>query len=311
MPSRSVAVVDIGSNSIKALVAERTPDGLLRTLGEETIEARISAGISRDDPSLTDESMERGLAAIKELLAFAIPFSPARIVLVATSAVRDARNGADFRRRVRDETGHAIRLLSGDEEAALIGRGLACDPALRTIPEFYNFDLGGGSLECLAIHGRQVEAAVSLQLGCVRLSEKFISHHDAPSSAAELAAISHHTKATLASSKFAFSLSRAAIAAATGGTITTVRAILGERVGLPVERTDSRISLAQLRELLADLARLSLDERKKIPGLSPKRADVFPTALVILIAVAEAGNFSAYRHSFYNLRFGLADEALG
>jgi exopolyphosphatase/guanosine-5'-triphosphate,3'-diphosphate pyrophosphatase len=308
--SASAAVIDIGSNSIKALVADRAPDGSLRAVAEKTIEARISAGISRADPRLTDESMDRGLAAIKDLLAFAAPFSPARTVLVATSAVRDARNGADFRQRVRDETGQRIRLLSGDDEAALIGRGLACDPALRGVSDFYNFDLGGGSLECLALHQRRVECAISLQLGCVRLAEQFISDRAAPAPASELDAIARHTKAALASSSFAFSLPPATAAAATGGTITTVRAILAARARRPIGETDPRIDREQLRDLLDELARLPLDQRQKIPGLSPQRADVFPAALAILIAIAEAGDFAAYHHSFYNLRFGLADEAL-
>src|SRR6185369_16463559 len=119
--------------------------------------------------------MTRGIEAIRALLGDATEFSREKIVLVATSAVRDAQNGADFRARVRAATGHEIRILSGDEEANLIGRGLTSDPALRDLRDFYVFDLGGGSLECLAFRDRRVEQAVSLQLGCVRLTEKFVA----------------------------------------------------------------------------------------------------------------------------------------
>ena len=176
----SVAVIDIGSNSIKVLVAARDKPGAVTALKSKTIDARISAGISKAEPKLSDEGMTRGLAAIQELLADAAGFSPAKTVLVATSAVRDARNGADFRARVKAATGHDIRTLSGDEEANLIGRGLTCDPALADLRNFYVFDLGGGCLECLCLTDRRIQQALSLQLGCVRLTERFIQDPTAP-----------------------------------------------------------------------------------------------------------------------------------
>ncbi|HVU25234.1 MAG TPA: phosphatase [Opitutus sp.] len=309
--ARPVAVIDIGSNSIKTLVADRAPDGSLRSVAEKTLDVRISAGISRERPRLTDDSMTRGLEAIRELVEFAATHSPARVALVATSAVRDAQNGADFRKRVRAATGHAIRLLSGAEEAALIGRGLTCDPALGGVRDFYVFDLGGGSLECLAFRDRHVAQSLSLQLGCVRLTEKFIADPATPVPPDESAAIARHTATTLAGSAFAFSLPAGAVAVGTGGTITTVRAILAARAGCDILTVDSLIPLDEFRRLRGELAAMPLERRCHVPGLPEKRADVFPAALTTLIAVAEAGGFAAYRHSFYNLRFGLADEALG
>ncbi len=309
-PSASVAVIDIGSNSIKILVAERAPDGSVRPLAQKTLDARISAGISRATPRLTDASMDRGLAAIRELLAFTAPFFPTRTILVATSAVRDAQNGPDFRARVRAATGHEIRILSGDEEASLIGRGLTCDPALAALRDFYVFDLGGGSLECLAFRERHIAHAVSLQLGCVRLTEKFVADATAPLAPSALAAISQHTTTALAAAAFHFSLPHAAAALGAGGTFTTTRAILAARAGVPLAATDTIIRTDQLRTLLAELSALPLASRQTIPGLPPARADVFPTALVTLVALADAAGFSSFRHSFYNLRFGLAAEAL-
>ena len=165
MNAPSVAVVDIGSNSIKVLVAAPAPEGGLQTLLSHTIEARISAGIAAANPQLTEEGMARGLAAIGDLLAEAAPLHPARVQLVATSAVRDAVNGAEFRARVRKQTGLEIRLLSGDEEANLIGRGLTCDPALTSLQDFYLFDLGGGSLECLRFAQRQEGGEAEVPVG--------------------------------------------------------------------------------------------------------------------------------------------------
>ncbi len=307
----SVAVIDIGSNSIKVLVAARAADGGISTLKTRTLDARISAGISKTDPRLGEDGMRRGLEAITTLLADAASYSPGRSVLVATSAVRDAQNGAEFRQRVQTATGHEIRILSGDEEANLIGRGLTCDPALRSLRNFYVFDLGGGSLECLAFHERQIQQAASLQLGCVRLTEKFVRDPGAPFAAEAEGAIAAHSRATLAAAGFTFSLPPGAATVGTGGTISTVRAILAARAGQTFEQSDSHVTVAALRSLLAELGRLSLDERKKTPGLPPPRADVFPTALATLVAVAESGGFDAYRHSLFNLRFGLAAELLG
>lgn len=307
---RTVAVIDIGSNSIKTLVATRADDGSLRPLMQKSLDARISAGISRAAPRLTEESMARGLAAIRELLEAAAPFAPSRTILVATSAVRDAQNGADFRARVMAATGGEIRILSGAEEADLIGRGLTCDPALVTQRDFYVFDLGGGSLECLAFRDREVSQAVSLQLGCVRLSEKFLRDLSAPLDATAIDAIATHTAATFAAAGFRFVLPPGATAIGTGGTFATARAILAERAGVPLDSTDTLVATAQLRGLLADLAALPLEARKTVRGLPPGRADVFPTALATLIAIADAAGFTAFRHSFYNLRFGLAAEAL-
>lgn len=308
--SASVAIIDIGSNSIKTLVAERAPDGSVRALVQQTLDARISAGISRAEPRLTDESMLRGLAAIEELLALAAPLSPARTILVATSAVRDAQNGDDFRARVRAATGHDIRILTGDEEANLIGRGLTCDPALTALRDFYVFDLGGGSLECLAFRDRRVEQAISLPLGCVRLTERFTCDSALPLDPEVAAQIGRHTATILAKSGFAFSLPPTAVAVATGGTFTTARAIFAAALGLTLDQTDTTVATDALRQLLAHLGALPLAERRQIPGIAAARADVFPTALATLVAVAEVGGFASFRHSFYNLRFGLAAETL-
>lgn len=303
-----VAVLDIGSNSIKVLVATRDAAGLVVPLHTRTVDARISAGISQASPRLSDEGMARGLAAIQELLAAAAPYSPARTLLVATSAVRDAGNGAEFRARVLTATGHSIRILSGEEEANGIGRGLAADPALAHLRDFSVFDLGGGSLECLSFAGRQIQQALSLQLGCVRLMEKFVSAPTGPLSPDAQQAIHAHALAVLHASGFRFPPAGTAIG--TGGTVTTVRTVLGARQGQQLEETPTLVSVAQLRALLAELAPLPLERRRAVPGLPPARADVFPIAVATLIAVAEAGAIETFHHSIYNLRYGLAAELL-
>lgn len=304
-----VAVIDIGSNSIKSLVAARAPDGQLVALKQRTLDARISAGLGKDKPVLSEEGMTRGLGAIRELIEEVGQRRPAKIQLVATSAVRDAANGAAFRERVKKATKHDIRILSGDEEANLIGRGLTCDPALAELQNFYVFDLGGGSLECLAFKKRKIQHALSLQLGCVRLTEKFVKDPAAPVPPEVLAEIAAHVTGALKETELRFDLPDS-VGIATGGTVTTVRAIIGARDQLRAEETSPAVATDQLRELLTTLAALPLDQRKRVPGMPSARADVFPAALATIIAAAELGGFAGFIHSFYNLRWGLAAEML-
>ncbi len=305
-----VAVIDIGSNSIKVLVAQRQPDGLLVSLKGRTIDARISAGISKAEPRLTEDGMAGGLAAIEALLADAAPFNPTTTILVATSAVRDAVNGAEFRQRVLSATGHTIRILTGDEEANLIGRGLTCDPALATFHDFHVFDLGGGSLECLTFKNRAIAQGLSLRLGCVRLTERFVADSSAPFSADARVTIAAHTNDELARSGFRFDLPHAKAVFA-GGSMTAVRLIRGAHDSQKLSETSPVIAVAELRALLEKLAPLTLQQRLDFPGMPAGRADVFPAALVTMLAIAEAGRIETFHHTLYNLRWGLAAEATG
>ncbi len=308
MSAPTVAVIDIGSNSIKVLVAARAADGGIEPVFWESLDARISAGISARAPRLSAEGIARGVEAVRSLLALAAPHTPVRTVLVATSAVRDAANGDEFARHVFAATGQTVRILSGDEEANLIGRGLTADPALAALRDFHVFDLGGGSLECLSFRDRQIQRAVSLQLGCVRLTERFVPDTNAPFSAASRAAIRDLTRGELA--RGGVDLGGTRLAVGTGGTVATVRKILGARSGLEMEQTDAVVSVTQLTGLLDDLAAMPLAERRTVAGLAAGRADVFPTALATILAVAEVGGFTEFHHSVYNLRYGLAADLL-
>lgn len=304
-----VAIIDIGSNSIKLLVAGRDETSALASLRLHTIDARISAGISRERPVLGEAGQAAGEAAVRELLDLAAHHQPVRTVLVATSAVRDAANGADFVARIHRATGHTIRILRGDEEANLIGRGLTADPELTSLQDFYVFDLGGGSLECLSFRARRIQQSVSLPLGCVRLTERFVRDISGPFGHAEESVIREHVRGTLTAAGFRFDLTGATGVFA-GGSMTTLRAVLGARTGLSLKQTPTIIGVAEIRSALACLGPMPLDQRRTVPGLPAARADVFPAALATLLAIAEAATLPAFRHSFYNLRWGLAAELL-
>lgn len=305
----AVAIIDIGSNSIKVLIARRDAAGNLQALKSKTIDARISAGISKSEPKLSEDGMIRGLAAIEELLADAAYFTPEKTVLVATSAVRDAVNGGEFRTRVHRATGHEIRILTGDEEANFIGRGLTCDPALATLQDFYVFDLGGGSLECLLFHDRKITQAISLRLGCVRLTERFFRDPTAPLQVAETTALAVHVRDELKRSGFHFPLVAPA-AVFTGGSMTTARLLRAALHGHKLEDTSAKITTDTLASLIDELAPLTLDQRKAIPGMPAARADVFPAALITMLTLADFAHLDLFHHSLYNLRWGMAASVL-
>jgi exopolyphosphatase / guanosine-5'-triphosphate,3'-diphosphate pyrophosphatase len=305
------AVIDVGSNSIKLLVAEKGGDGRLAEVASRTIEARISAGIGSKVPYLSPEGIARGIAAITELNGEAERAGAAKATAVATSAVRGASNGPEFAYELKCATGLKLRILSGQEEADLIGRGLTTDPALMSLKNFHAYDLGGGSLECLAFMDRKVRDSVSLPLGCVRLTEKFVASPGNPFGNDAEREISRQVKESLLESKFPLPVPPGFGVVGTGGTLTTMRAIVAENRGLSIEATNPMIGVTLLHEVLAKVARLDLDARRKLPGLAPERADVFPAALVTLLALAELGGFQAFHHSFRNLRWGVAAELLG
>jgi exopolyphosphatase/guanosine-5'-triphosphate,3'-diphosphate pyrophosphatase len=304
------AVIDVGSNSIKLLVADKWGDGRIVEVASRTLEARISAGIGSERPYLSPEGIARGIAAIAELKAEAERADAGKVTAVATSAVRGASNGPDFAYGVKSATGLRLRILTGLEEADLIGRGLATDPALTSLKDFHAYDLGGGSLECLAFSGRKVRNSVSLPLGCVRLTEKYVASPGDPFGSDTEREISRQVKASLFESKFPLPVPAGFGVVGTGGTLTTIRAMVAENRGLAIEATNPMIGVNLLHEVLAKVAPLDLDARRKLRGLAPERADVFPAALVTLLALAELGGFQAFHHSFRNLRWGVAAELL-
>lgn len=303
-----VAIVDVGSNSIKLLVASRAPDGRLVEVRSHTLEVRIGTGIGSDRPRLDRHAMARGIVAIANLATEAKGLGANRVFAVATSAVRDASNAQEFRDRTRAATGLELRVLSGLEEANLIGRGLTTDPALQGLRDFHVYDLGGGSLECLSFKERSVERAVSLPLGCVRLTERFVPRPAGPFDEASAREIGAHVKDSLLRSGFPLPVPPGAAVVGTGGTLTTVRAIGAAERGVDLAEAGPLIEASLLREVLARVGPLDLHGRRSIKGLPHARADVFPAALVTLLALAEAGGFRAFQHSLRSLRFGLAAE---
>jgi len=307
MPDPVLAVVDIGSNSIKLLVAAPGPPGgpELRVLFQETLETRISGGLGRDKSILGEAGLTAGVQAVTKLLELAQPYAPMHRVLVATSAVRDAQNRADFAARIFAATGATLEILSGDDEALLIARGLRTDPALGHAREFCLLDLGGGSLECIRFAAGKIEQAVSLQLGAVRLTEKFVTDPKGPFGVSARVAVTEETRRAISASGFDFI--PGGLLVGTGGAFTVARAILALRHGFPAKETwPAEMSRADLAALLDEIAPLDAATRARIPKLTPERADIMPAALATILALLDLAHVARVFHSFHNLRFGVA-----
>ena len=306
-----VAVIDVGSNSIKLLVAQKSlqEENLIESIHKEARETRISAGISRQNPKLTQTAMEAGLQSISELVEIAKEYAPKQIKIVATSAVRDATNGSEFTNRVAAATGVPLTVLSGIEEANYIIKAVSCDPNILGSDNFIHMDIGGGSLELSHFRNHSIRQVCSLQLGAVRLTEKFVADTSAAISPEIEAQIQSHVHTSLVSSSFTFDHS-ADLMVGTGGAFSIIRSLLAIQTGTAIENASPLIHTKDIHTLKLQLGRLSLDERKTINGLPVERADVIPAALITIGTVLEYAGRDRITRSSYTLRYGIAIELL-
>lgn len=302
MPSR-VAVIDIGSNSIKILVAEGPG---VKPVFERTLETRLSPGPDEPQDALSEKAVAAGVGAVAALLPYADLHGAEKIAVVATSMVREAANGAEFAEAVEDATGERLRILSGDEEAAGIAAGVATDPAFAGVARLGILDLGGGSLEFIHRVDGKVRAALSHRVGAVRMTRKFVLKPECPVGAAELAAVRQEVNSLFAP-VFADALRSGPLTlAGCGGAFSAARAMLGARAGKGARETDATLTVAALTELLHEVASKPLEARIAIPGVPAARADILPVAFATLLELADLAKVPAFTHSWRNLRYGVA-----
>lgn len=303
----AVAVIDVGSNSIKVLVANAV-NGSPVPVFAATRETRIGAGISKDNPYLSEESMAAALQSIRELLEAIEPFQLQHLKIVATSAVRDALNRDIFRQLIEDAVGVPLEILSGEEEAMGIAAGVSTDPGLMHLKDFNSFDLGGGSMECIRVTtapsgSKEVQKAISLPLGAVRLTELFVEESSLPLTSSAMGAIQNKVRLTLQEYDFT---QPAEGLVGTSGAFTISRSILAHRLSCLPFQLPHALQLTFLRSLFREMSQMTLAERQQIPKLPPSRADIFPVALLTVITAAELLEADEIYHSSRNLRFGLA-----
>lgn len=275
--STRVAVVDLGSNSTRLLIADVSDDRTVSELDRRSIVTRLGEGVERTG-RLDDEAMER-VHAVLATYRQAIDALHADVAVgVLTSAVRDAANGARFAETVRTRFGIAARTIAGDEEARLTYLGATSD---RGDPEpTAVIDIGGGSTEIVVGCRAALRFHVSTQVGVVRHGERHL--HDDPPTAGQLQALRADVAATFAAALPDDLETAAAIAVA--GTATQSSAMLGGA---------SRLERDRLAELLDTLAAQPLAQRRRTPGLDPDRAPTIVAGIAILLeAMAALGRRS-------------------
>lgn len=298
-----IGIIDIGSNSIKLLIAES--GSTLAMKYETTWETRIGTGMSKTKPYITREAMNRAQQAVSALMEEAAEYDVNQFCLVTTSAVRDSSNREAFVELIQEATGERLRVLTGDEEAAYIAYGIMSDPVLSAFDEMCLVDLGGGSLEAIHVAERNVVKKVSLPLGAVRLSSEMLRNPGLPMRSEEMRSITHHVQEAFQASGFTFPR-HGIVLAGSGGALTVARRIRTAWLGRSMESIGNKLSLNFLEYLFLELASLTQKDRSRIPHLPPERADIMPTALLVLITVAGIARQKSYLHSMYNLRYGIA-----
>lgn len=306
---KRAAALDIGSNTLKMLVVEKTTEGL-RALGERTSETRISKGISQNNPALTEASMDIGVKVIGELYREMQAFKPDYSRLVATSAVRDASNRKVFEERVFAETGQRIDVISGEEEAHLIGRGVLTDPKLNNQKELMIFDMGGGSVECIFIKDRTIQFAESLPLGGVRLLEKHVVDPTQPLREIEKQSVIDTVNEKVSRLTLQIEDPENALVVGAGGTYVTCRAILAHRKNISLEQSSPYLSIDDLQSVFEETSGYDLERRLHVPKLPANRADVFPVTLLALITLGKWAGVTRFYHCYHSLRYGVTDVLL-
>ena len=280
-----VGAVDCGTNSIRLLVAD--VDGAHKAdVHREMRVVRLGQGVDRTG-RLAPEALDRTRRALVDYAATCRELGVERVRMVATSATRDADNRDDFRAMVLDVLGVEPEVVSGDEEAALSfdGATRGLDPGLGP---FLVIDIGGGSTE-LVLGTTGVDAARSVDVGCVRLTERHLEGD--PPDAAHVAAARADVDAALALVREVVPVERARTAVGLAGSVTTVAALALDLPAYDAERIHlSRIPGADVTAVTERLLAMTREQRAALPVMHPGRVDVIGAgALVLAVLVDRLG----------------------
>ncbi|MFE4798408.1 exopolyphosphatase [Streptomyces sp. NPDC056708] len=285
-----VAAIDCGTNSIRLLVADADPStGELVELDRRMEIVRLGQGVDRTG-RLAPEALERTFSACRQYAEVIKEYGAQKIRFVATSASRDAENRDEFVRGVLDILGVEPEVISGDQEAEFSFTGATKELAGRDhlAKPYLVVDIGGGSTE-FVVGDDHVRAARSVDIGCVRMTERHLVHDGVvsdPPTLGQITAIRADIDAALDLAEESVPLTGAATLVGLAGTVTTVAAIA---LGLDVYDSEaihhSRISLDQVQEITGRLVTSTHAERAAIGAMHPGRVDVITSGALILLAV--------------------------
>jgi exopolyphosphatase/guanosine-5'-triphosphate,3'-diphosphate pyrophosphatase len=277
-----VAALDCGTNSLRLLIADIDEDGTLTDVTRQMRIVRLGQDVDRTG-RLAPEALERARAALVEYAEEIGAANVAATRLVATSAVRDAANRADFDRLVRSTIGVTPEVVSGDEEARLSFAGAVSVPAVAEHEDVIVTDIGGGSSELIRGRTRPpaVTGAFSMDVGSVRLTERHF--HDDPPTLDQVAAAIVDIEAALDVAATTVDLRPGAMLIGVAGTVTSLAAMV---LGLPAYDSARihglRVARDRMDAVVDRLLRQAHAERSAIPSLHPGRVDVIAAGAVVL-----------------------------
>lgn len=287
-----VAAVDCGTNSIRLLVADADPvTGELTDLERRMTIVRLGQGVDRTG-RLAPEALERTFAACREYAELIKEHGAERMRFVATSASRDAENRDVFVRGVLDILGVEPEVVTGDQEAELSFTGATKELTGRTDLRrpFLVVDIGGGSTE-FVVGDDHVRAARSVDVGCVRMTERHLVRDGAvsdPPTGEQIAAMRADIEAALDRAGETVPLREAHTLVGLAGSVTTVSAIAQDLSAYDSGAIHhSRVSVERVREISAWLLRSTHAERAAVPSMHPGRVDVIGAGALVLLAVME------------------------
>lgn len=298
MDSRRVAVIDLGSNSFKLLVAQGAQ---LTRVFEAYEDVRLLE--KHEEGNISQEKFALGIAAVKRLFERAREYVPSATAIVGTSVFRTMGNARAFSDAVFEATGIPLTVLSGEEEAEGIAAGVATDSLVHALPRAPAiFDLGGGSLEFISDGGKNVR---SWQLGAVRLMREFVRESEAALPQETIQRIRKRVRETLGATLKKHVHAETPIVFC-GGVLAITHRILAEKSKVDPALFPRKMPLLRIDVLLDHLAMRTARERAELDGVPAARADIFPVALAVVLEVAEVCGAEELIFSPKNLRYGIA-----
>ena len=297
-----VAAVDVGTNSVRLLVADVEGESLHQVERLMTI-TRLGTGVDATG-HLDDDALERTLSCIGDYAHRWGELGAERVRISATSAVRDATDRDRFFDGVRARAGVDAEVLTGEEEARTAFLGATS--GVNGEPPYLVLDIGGGSTELILGIGAP-QAMTSRQMGCVRLTERCIAHDPPPPD--ELAAAAAFVDAELDAVAALFDPAGAATLVGVAGTVTTIAALhLGLPEYLPDRIHGTRVPAADVARIAGELAAMTSAQRRDLGPMAPGREDVIVAGALILQRVVERFGFAEVLTSESDILDGLALE---
>lgn len=278
---RVVSFIDIGTNSVRLLVVRLNPNHSYTILTRQKQQIRLGEGEFEDD-EIKAEATERLVVVCRRFTDLARTFSTEEFVAVATSAMREATNQGEILHLLRQDAQIDVRVISGQEEARLIYLGVASGIHIEDRQAFF-IDIGGGSTE-IAIGGdRTYQYLESFRLGAIRLSNLYFpSGSTGPVSADQYKRVQNYIRDTIIHSIKKIQDMKPVMAIGSSGTIMSLAEIAQRAIHENDSNGDPVLSMKDLQKVIGLLCSLPLDQRRKVPGMNPERADIIIAGAAIL-----------------------------